>query len=382
MKMIRLIELFAGYGSQALALKRLGVPFVNYRAIDFDIYAMRSYNAIHGTNFDSKDINDISADDLGLEPNDNFSYLMTYSFPCTDLSKAGSCLGMKKGEGTRSGLLWQVERLLTEARDSDNLVLPDFLLMENAIQVHGEQNIADFGEWITFLDSLGYVSKWQDLDAKSYGVPQTRLRCFLVSYLDKSIKFAFPSPVELKKSVQDYLEPNVSEDFYISKDRAQIVADELIESEDADGHLIIKANNGEGSYSLDLSGVCDLSFPYSKTRRARVQNNGNICPTISTCYRLDKIDKVSADDKQKLGVIEKAGNYYRIRKLTPLECLKLMDLTEDEAKNILAVNTDSQAYKQAGNSIVVSVMSAIFNNLLLGGSQKEKAQIDIFDILD
>lgn len=118
MKTIRLIELFAGYGSQALALKRLNIPFANYRVVEFDKYAIKSYNAIHGTNFEPLDIRDIHADDLGLVEDNNYNYLLTYSFPCTDLSKAGQKRGMSKGSGTRSGLLWEVERLLTEIKEA------------------------------------------------------------------------------------------------------------------------------------------------------------------------------------------------------------------------------------------------------------------------
>lgn len=116
MKTIRLIELFAGYGSQALALKRLGVPFEHYRVVEFDKYAVKSYNALHGTDFKPMDIRDIHAEDLGLVEDDNYSYLLTYSFPCTDLSLAGKMQGMKRDSGTRSGLLWEVERLLREAQ--------------------------------------------------------------------------------------------------------------------------------------------------------------------------------------------------------------------------------------------------------------------------
>lgn len=104
-KPIRLIELFAGVGSQAMALKRLGANFEHYRVVEFEKYAIKSYNAIHGTDFEPMDITKIIGSDLGISDTDKYCYIMTYSFPCQDLSVAGKQAGMTKGSGTRSGLL-------------------------------------------------------------------------------------------------------------------------------------------------------------------------------------------------------------------------------------------------------------------------------------
>lgn len=116
-KPIRLIELFAGIGSQAKALERLKVNFEHYKICEFDKYAVTAYSAIHGTIFLPSDITKIHGSDLEIKDTDKFCYIMTYSFPCQDLSLAGKMKGMKKGEGTRSGLLWEVERLLKELRE-------------------------------------------------------------------------------------------------------------------------------------------------------------------------------------------------------------------------------------------------------------------------
>ena len=88
-KPIRLIELFAGYGSQAMALKRIGAKFEHYKVVEFDRYAVDSYNAVHGTNFKPTDITKVHANDLNIVDTKTFTYLLTYSFPCTDLSLAG-----------------------------------------------------------------------------------------------------------------------------------------------------------------------------------------------------------------------------------------------------------------------------------------------------
>ena len=221
-KPIRLIELFAGVGSQAMALRDLGADFEHHRVVEFDKYAIASYNAIHGTDFPTMDITKVSGDDLGITDTDKYCYIMTYSFPCQDLSVAGKQKGMTKGSGTRSGLLWEVERLLNEVEH-----LPKVLLMENVPQVHSKANMADFQSWMQFLESKGYSNHWQDLNAKNYGVAQNRVRCFMVSILG-DYKYSFPKPIPLTKTMKDYLEDEVDEKYYINNEKAQKLIDKLI----------------------------------------------------------------------------------------------------------------------------------------------------------
>lgn len=121
---------------------------------------------------------------------------------------------MTKGSGTRSGLLWEVERLLNEVEN-----LPQILLMENVPQVHGKKNMDDFQDWIAFLESKGYSNYWQDLNAKNYGVAQNRNRTFMVSILGQA-KYEFPKPIELKYVMKDYLEEEVDEKYYITNQKA------------------------------------------------------------------------------------------------------------------------------------------------------------------
>ncbi len=214
---IRLIELFAGVGSQAMALRDIGADFQHHRVVEFDRHAVASYNAIHGTSFTPTDIRDVHGSDLGITELDRFCYILTYSFPCQDLSLAGKRRGMAKGTGTRSGLLWEVERILQELAWEQHL--PQVLLMENVPQVHGKKNRADFDLWVRFLSSLGYTSRWQDLNAKDYGIPQSRNRCFMVSILG-DFDYTFPEPVELRESMREYLERDVGERFYINSPKA------------------------------------------------------------------------------------------------------------------------------------------------------------------
>ena len=212
-KQIRLIELFAGIGSQFAALKRIGADVVSWKMCEIDKYACASFNAVHGTDYEPTDITKIHAEDLEIVDTDKYCYIMTYSFPCQDLSLAGNQKGMTKGSGTRSGLLWEVERMLDECGEN----LPQALLMENVPQVIGTKNIEDFKLWRRKLESLGYSCYVQLLNAKDYGIPQNRNRCFMVSILG-DYYYEFPQKKPLERKLKDMLEDDVDERYYLSDD--------------------------------------------------------------------------------------------------------------------------------------------------------------------
>lgn len=429
-KPIKLIELFAGVGSQAMALRNINANFEHHKVVEFDKYAIASYNAIHGTDFPVTDITKINGDFLDITDTENYCYLMTYSFPCTDLSIAGKQRGMKKGSGTRSGLLWEVERLLNETEK-----LPQVLVMENVTEVHSEKNKPDFDKWIEFLKRKGYVNFWKDLNSKNYGVAQNRERCFMVSFLSSEYQeYNFPSEQKLNKVVMDYLENNVDEKFYINSEKSKKLILDLskkdilpsktmgVSLEKVDGNggfkslndatirletiahtvtsrywkgfsgngdngiivvgrlenysamdlgnrvydingiapactahasdtlakILVKQATDIGYAECKINGVADLSYPDSKTRRGRVQNNGDICPTLTA--QSNEICKIESQ--------------YRIRKLTPRECWRLMGFTDEDFNKAAKVNSNTQLYKQAGNSIVVNCLEGIFTNLI------------------
>lgn len=131
---------------------------------------------------------------------------------------------MSKGTGTRSGLLWEVERILNECAN-----LPQVLLMENVPQVHSAKNLPDFEKWQEFLRNKGYTNYWKDLNAKNYGVAQNRNRCFMISFLEY-VKFSFPDEIPLEKKMKDYLEEVVDEKYYINNEKANQLIKKLSEN--------------------------------------------------------------------------------------------------------------------------------------------------------
>lgn len=226
-KPIRLIELFAGYGSQAMALERIGADFEHYRVVEFDAPAIKSYNAVHGTNFPTMDIRDVHGEDLEIMDRDKFTYLLTYSFPCQDISVAGLGKSLEKGSGTRSGLLWEVERLLNECESDVRFKLPQVLLMENVKNLLSAKHKPHFDKWCEYLETKGYKNYYQVMNAKNYGIPQNRERVFMVSVLG-NYKYTFPKPIELTTTMKDFIEDKVDDRYYITSDKAKALVDKLI----------------------------------------------------------------------------------------------------------------------------------------------------------
>lgn len=352
-KQIRLIELFAGYGSQAMALKRLGADFTHHKVIEFDRFAVNSYNAVHGTDFKVTDIRDIHAEDLEVTDTDKYCYIMTYSFPCTDLSVAGKMKGMKKGSGTRSGLLWEVERLLKEMSER-----PQILIMENVVQVHGKQNIEDFRQWILFLESIGYQNYWQDLNAKDFEVPQNRRRCFMVSLLG-NYAYHFPKPIIGGRiKIKDLLDHNVDERFYLKSEKAEKLIKQLIvanipsENENVDTVLATKQGTVLERQTDVGATLCSRDY-----KGLRNRDNDNVV-----------VEKISIRQENKKEFINRQVKIYdeyeyRIRRLTPKEYGRLMGVSDEDYEKMATVNSNTQLYKQFGNSIVVDVLCAIFKQL-------------------
>ena len=258
-KPIRIIELFGGYGSQYMALKYLGANVESYKLVEWEVAAIEAYTRFHHEykHFDCDDLTSalynlgISNDgkvpmtleqierrsdewkqkvynnirssnnlvnilttkgkDLEIVEKDKYEYIMTYSFPCQDLSLAGKGAGL--AEGTRSGLLWQVERILLELKDLNEL--PQILLMENVPMILSPKYRDDFAKWDLALSKLGYKSYVKNLMATDYLIPQIRNRTFMISILGE-YSYAFPNKLKKEYILKDFLENNVDEKYFLS----------------------------------------------------------------------------------------------------------------------------------------------------------------------
>lgn len=239
-KPIRVIEAFGGIGSQSMAFEKMhkinpNFEWETWKLIEFDKYACESYNAIHNTNYKPTDIRDIHAKDLEIVDTDKYDYIFFYSFPCQDISVAGLGKGFNKQNqrqnATRSGLLWEVERLITECQAlmmaDVRYGMPVCLVMENVPNIHGQKNIKDFEEWLRFLQDKGYSNFWDDMNAAKFGIPQSRNRCFCVS-LFGNWTYKFPKEIPLEKKLKDILEEDVDERYYLNSEKAKDLIEKLI----------------------------------------------------------------------------------------------------------------------------------------------------------
>lgn len=312
--MIRILELFGGIGACSKALEKLNIDYEIADYVEIDKSAVKSFNAIHGTNFEPQDIckwdKDMKVD------------LIMHGSPCQDFSVAGLQRGGDKDSGTRSSLMYETIRIIEKLN-------PKYVIWENVKNLLSKKHIHNFNIYIYILEQLGYVSYFQVLNAKDYGIPQNRERVFVVSIKQEENKhFRFPPPIALEKKVKDILETNVDEYYYK-------VCPSMINALDI-GKVKDITNN---QYSQTLT-----------TKQARWNN---------------------------AGLIKENGRY---RYLTPLECFLLMGFEKEDFLKAQKVTCITQLYKQAGNSIVVNVLEAILKNLLLEPSEFE-GQMTIFDYL-
>ena len=382
-KPVRLIELFAGIGSQAKALELLGVDFEHWKVCEFDDYAMKSYNAVHNTNFKTSDIQNLTASDLEIKDKDKYEYIMTYSYPCTDISIAGKKEGMERNSGTRSSLLWEVERLLKECGDNK----PQILLMENVRECHNGKNAPLFFEWTSFLRSIGYKNFYTDMDAKNYGIPQTRKRCFMLSILDENAYYEFPQACGLSYSVKEFLEDKVDKKYYVKEETALPLIKKM-EKECPSATIIDDTygfDNSEVRYFPDVCPTLRAAKANLKcivAMRGRNSDSLNQTPGTSTEQRLEKnktncCNTITTVQKDNLIFENK-----QLRTLTPKEVWRLFGFEDKDVENASEFVPDTQLYKQGGNCIVVNCLVAILGQLFKGKESvyREIAKKPLFDV--
>lgn len=391
---MRVLELFGGYGSQALALENLGLDFTS-DLCEIDKYAIMAYNQLHGETKNWGDICKINETQLP------YYDLITYSSPCQDFSFAGKGAGGEKGSGTRSSLLWECERII-------KAVKPKYLLMENVKALTGKKFMPLFQQWLRTLEKMGYQNWWKVLNAKDYGVPQNRERVFVVSILGGG-QYHFPQPIPLTKRLKDVLEEKVDEKYYLS--------DKLIQ-----GFLHRQQTNNNGFAKNGINIRNDKDYATALTARMakcgmtdnyivepnlkqvgkldiagndcikRVYDSEGISPTLTTMEGGNRQPKIIDDIYPSRTPREyenysptlrthhsgdlKVDNGYRIRKLTPRECWRLMGVRDEQFDKLHDIS-NCQLYKMAGNSIVVDVLMGIFKNMFMPDEQEQKGQLEL-----
>lgn len=482
-KPLRLIECFAGYGSQALSLKYLGAEFEHWKIAEWAVKSIQAYKDMHfpddNTDYSAEyskewlidylqekgisadynkpmtreqiarmgegkirtvynniiathnlvSVTNVKGKDLEITDTDKYTYILTYSFPCQDLSSAGLSKGMAKGSGTRSGLLWEIERILDECEE-----LPQILLMENVPEVMGAKNSKSFSNWFMKLESLGYKSWYKVMNAKDYEMPQNRERCFMVSALGDHY-YEFPNPKPLKLRLKDLLEDKVDEKYYLSDKTVEMFVKHTekkqaqgcgfkFEPTDGEGcgkcistragsrtdDNFIKCEQGGGNHETKIAEAIepipirsatktgyelasegdsiDLAYPESATRRGRVGKG--VAQTLMTSDHIGVVEPIQNDkgfkvfdgktarqlDGECAGTILTNSNFtgngvywvqkptdYRIRKLTPKECFRLMGVKDEDFERVAKNQSNSSLYHLAGDSIVTNCLKEIFKEM-------------------
>ena len=402
---IKLLSLFSGIGAFEKALDNLGISYELVGYCEIDKYASRSYAAIHGASEDMNLWDVTKVDEKALPKGID---LITYGFPCQDISLAGKQKGLfnEDGSKTRSGLFFDALRIIEETK-------PRVAIAENVKNLVGKKFNAQFQVVLASPEAAGYNNYWQVLNAKDYGVPQNRERVFIVSIrkdLDKGL-FEFPKGFPLEKRLKDVLEESVDEKYYLSKSivdyfekntEKQKANGNGFRSSPREGNCVAKAittragsrmddnfikqvgqiypNSGNPQagriYDADGQGIIELVKNLAKETRncnvgVSVKSDGDIRP-----HRLDEkksgISELQITKDTNIAhtiTTTHAPKTYgettglRIRKLTPKECFRLMGFDDSDFHKAELVNSNAQLYKQAGNSIVVDVLEYILKQI-------------------
>lgn len=380
--MIKLLSLFSGIGAFEKALENIDEPFEVVRWCEIDKYASKAYSLIHNLdeNMNLKDVCSIKTEELPKDID-----LITYGFPCQDISNQGKQKGFTNDDGslTRSGLFFEALRIIEETK-------PKIAIAENVRALVSKKFTAEFKIVIDSLNDAGYTNYCAVLNAKDYGVPQNRERVFIISIRnDIDHGFWFPAKYELKLRLKDLLEETVADKYYLSEKMIDVilssgtknfhykpeidleiarpltstmhkmhragtdnyVSDSFVKNGkkmEIDECLRIKNATKQGYLEAHEGDYVNLQYPNSKTRRGRVGEQ------IANTLLCNDANAVVVNIPP-----------LRIRKLTPKECFRLMGF-DDKDCDILVENkiSNTQLYKMAGNSIVVDVLEEIFVELL------------------
>ena len=422
---LRCFFAFEGYNSQGLALNRLKQNYPDFDWVcvgrsEIDKYAIQAADALFPESKD-KNFGDISKISWSDVPDFD---LFTMSSPCQDFSQAGLQKGGAEGSGTRSSLLWECRRAILAKK-------PKYIVFENVKALVSQKFLPYFLKWQNELASYGYSNFAKVLNARDFGIPQNRERIFMVSILDENANYHFPEPFPLDKRLKDVLEEDVDEKYYLSKK----IIDTFIErnkiNEDKGNGFKFEPTDGDcvASSVLTMPGSrpCDnyIKEPIACAMRGRNPDNpsdrtagipteqrvevgGDVANCITTVQKdsfvvVPKIIQVANISEEKsfsnpqtdriysseglcptLDTMHGGGRQpkiverYRIRKLTPRECFRLMDVKDIDTDKIQAAGiSKTRLYCMAGNSICVGVLFHIFRKLFIE-TENENQQLTLF----
>lgn len=401
--MLRVIETFSGIGSQVQALKNIGINHEVVATVEWELAAIFAYDIIHNgpqdltiyrhhtkesllniikkynlSNGGSEPLSEralrgISLGQLksilySIERNNNLvdiktvtakdlpdADVLTYSFPCQDLSVSGHwhnrTSGIDREANNRSTLLWEIERILMGYNEIEKS-LPTFLLMENVSNILSSNHIDNFLEWLSFLESLGYVNQVITLDSRKFGIPQTRVRTYVISVLAKDDN--------LKKDIESYFTLNNLENKIFIKKTNPIGKYLRL---DYDNEVYRKeAIESIPSLTKSRKKIYDLNVKLAVDRKP---DNRQVARTVTTKQDRHPNSGIIAFKDE---ILHEKNNLYR--NLTPRECFLLMGFEEKQFDSLMKENfkvsknrmllTNAKLMQLAGNSIVVPVLEEIF----------------------
>ena len=424
MNELKVIELFAGIGSQTQALKNLSIPHKVVAISEIDKFAIRSYTALHGIPNNLGDITKIEK-----LP---YADLWTISSPCTDISIAGKQLGMAQSSNTRSSLIWEVGRLLLQSQ-KDN-TLPKYLLLENVKNILSPKHKPHFDKWLDFLTSLGYKNSYKVVNAKHY-IPQNRERVFCISILlndDSNKYFNFETPLIRTTKLSDYLEQNVSPNYYLKYSSFESILKSkfnctrskvqtknycrTLTTRDFHDPVVIptgKLDTAIWDMLLRLTDTQKGGIPYDQLKdpiivaqRGRNPQNPNdrtvgiktvqrletntkgLCNTLTTIQKdnyLCEFTTTNIDENNQCGqaqdnesqmeyTLQNIFNNLSLRRLTEREYWRLMGWTDTQIDKVKQARISKmQMYRQSGNSVVIQVLESIFRQLFC---ESESIELD------
>lgn len=356
MEKIKVLSLFSGIGAFEKAISNLGIEADLVGFSEIDKYAVKSYCKIHNIS-ENKNLGDITKIEIKKLP--RFIDLITHGSPCQDFSIAGRQAGGDKGLETRSSLMWNTVDIV-------EWCLPKYVIWENVKNLLSQKHKHNFDNYIEIMNKLGYNNYFQVLNAKDYEIPQNRERLFTIS-IRKDIdnnKFEFPQKQNLKTKLKDFLEDKVEEKYYLSYEIvSKFVANNKTLNTNVIGNLNMDKwqDSMKRIYDIDTyspaintmqGGNLEPKIIIGSTQANAAVNKDGICPTFTTSMGTGG------------GHVPMHDYDYRIRKLTPKECWRLMGFSDEDFEKAQSVPTsNTQLYKQAGNSIVVNVLEKIFKNL-------------------